>query len=429
MSDLNKDVKRALNDTVFSTNPYDPAHKTRVMHKIKEKNSSQKIQGLTPRFLPLFSLSAAVFILVILGANWFQGGVPNSSQEHEDPQLGAPLDEEDTEEEPVEEKESPVYDEEEKIRQMIGKETESEPDTIYGDDARLPIHRVDEADFTEGYFNVDHFLIDGIDSNNVGYLSEAGFVSLTRASHMLVGSSLPSINYRQDLITIDDAFSVDQVVDLKKQFDELTFIFPAGKYFNGELTQATFLIHSENEEETFMKEVLIAIKSEFPDVPVTILFTAIEDDHFLTKYAIGYFNKELQIQFLDGLVSGPNEKLSEHLSTEFDFVFDETINGYRNTFNLIQAQGITNERVGFQLEPSTDPKTLSLLIYGVTRLDMDNVESFIEDILQETYAFYNSTDIAIEIYINNDEQWDGKFEPEKAIIVFPNEEEWFIYEF
>lgn len=430
MSDLKKDVKRALNDTIFSTNPYDPVQKNKVMHKIKEKNSSTKSQRLSPRFMPLVSLSAAFFILFILGINWFQVGLPSTEKEKENLQQGTPLDEEDTQEESKEEKEIPVSpDEEETIRQMIGKETESEPDTIYRDDGSLPIPRVDEADFTDGYFNVDNFLIDSIDSNNVGYISEAGFVGLTRASHMLVGSSLPSINYRDDLITIDDAFSKDQVVRLKKQFDDLKFIFPAGKYLHGELTQATFLIHSENEEETFLKEVLAAIKSEFPEKPVTVLFTTIEDDHFLTKYAIGYFNKEPHIQVLDGLVSGPNDQLSEHLSTEFDLVFDETINGYRSTFNLIQAQGIMNERAGYQLQPSTDAKTVSLLIYGVTRLDMDNLDPFIEDILQETYAFYNSTDIAVEIYINNDEQWDGKFVPDIAITVFPSEEEWFVYEF
>ncbi|PIB70168.1 hypothetical protein, partial [Pseudomonas sp. 2822-17] len=65
--------------------------------------------------------------------------------------------------------------------------------------------------------------------------------------------------------------------------------------------QVSFLIHSKNTEEHFLEEVVETIKGEFPDTAVTVLFATIEDEHFITEYAIGYYNEKVHIQYLDGL--------------------------------------------------------------------------------------------------------------------------------
>ncbi|MBU9723225.1 MULTISPECIES: hypothetical protein [Bacillaceae] len=466
MTHFKKDLQRSLDSTIFSNNPYDDVDKKKVMANIKDRSdrrgwgsdkdvlANKRWGRLTP-IVPI-TLAAAIILLLVLPSIQTvleQGQSTGPEQGGSSPLVGEGDDTGDAgdmeagigdgTDEAVEEQ-ATDENKEELIRNMIGEVPyleEEGQDSSFDDEGMGDVSHDDDYNYLD-FIHVNNFLIDGIDAHRIGSNFETGFEPLLPVSDSFVRTRLPSPTYPYDAIKVEDAFTVEQVVQLKNQFfEELDFIFPAGKFYEGELLQASFLIHSNNNEEEFLEQVVEAIRGELPDTPVTVLFTTVEEGRYLTEHAIGYYHEGGQVQYLDGLARGLVTDLAGHLVTRLRDKYGESLRGYPDdSFTFIQAQGIHNgtsndgiygqgSRLGHSEEKSTLAKTVTLFVEGAGLIGEEQEGAFIDDLIQETYGYYESTDFAIEIYFNDNDEWEELYNPEKAVIVFPNEEEQSVYEF
>ncbi|ADU29274.1 hypothetical protein [Evansella cellulosilytica] len=426
MSQFNKkDIKRALKETKFSSNPFNAKNSKQVLHIIKNKSGAGRNSFLGTWLKPSVVLLTSSAILFVLVFHYYQTGSFSPSNSN---QTDALVVEEDEERE--EYRKDDVADETQKIREMIGVETNSEPEEVvyeYGDGMYATESRIDYV----REVNVKNFLVDGVDTNNLGYIMEDGYHTLISASLGLVESQLPGQIYPFSRFTYKDAYTEDQVVNLKLQFNELSYIFPAGKFDDEELIQATFLLLSENQEEEYLKDIVKTIKTDFPTIPVTVLFTT-KYDYFLKTNAIGYYNNVPVIQYLNGVQYGENNELASHLSNKFNFIFNEEVNGIHDVFDMFYVQGFHNgsgTRASVD-SPSTEAKTLLLLIEGNEQLDDDHLNVFAEMVMEEVYDFYGTSDIALSLHIYNINvrDWNGMYDEPYTVVKFPDDDDWMIYE-
>lgn len=198
---------------------------------------------------------------------------------------------------------------------------------IYYEDERKGIYRVDSDGSNSRLIcyswnvPVKNWKAWGVNAYETGEVLEelGGFVPLYKVLDYIACYEIPGYKlagYEFDSLYIKDAMDIQQVEELKREFSNIIYIYPAGMYQSAELIQGRFIVGVKETDEAYLENVLEYLSARINNRPLIVVFTTMEKEAGVTINTIGYVDESGKyIQSIDSSYSNEYDKsCSEELT-------------------------------------------------------------------------------------------------------------------